>query len=270
MVYVNGSFIQTDKHATKSDKFVPVSADRDIAKVLTEYGFNLVSLKSGRAKTPDRADFQTTIARYRAIDDFGVDGCNFDILVKVPHLYGAIEFRLGFFRGICANQWNAGKLIESAKVRHVGDALGQVDALIPHLVGQRDALVDQIKCMQARNVSPYELAELAKKVATLRLAGSENVTQIDSADLLTVRRAEDAKSDLFSVINVLQENATRHAMRYTVQSVDENGQIRIRNMTTRPTLKRDQNGNEIETVKSVDLTGSIWNAAAELIKNPAA
>lgn len=49
----NNSFIQNQKHVTKSDRFKVVTPS-DIGQVLTDYNFELVYVKTARAKQVDR------------------------------------------------------------------------------------------------------------------------------------------------------------------------------------------------------------------------
>ena len=258
MSQVSTSFVQDQKHASKSDKFVAIQPSQ-IATVLADHGFDLIGLKSGRAKDPSRADHQTTIARYRSNAAFEVKGLNLDIMFRVPHLYGALEARLGFFRGVCANQWNMGQLFQVEKVRHTGDALSQIDTLIPRLVAQQASLIEMIQLMQARNVTPEELTQLATDVAQARVSDIENVSQIKTVDLLRPRRQDDTASDLFTVANVLQENATRFGIRYQTKTVNpETNVVSIRDYTSRRV-------NEA-SVKAIQLNASIWDIATKLVK----
>jgi len=254
---VSTSFVQDQKHVSKSDRFQAIKPAL-IAEVLDSHGFDLVHLKTGKAKSPDRQDFQTTVARYRSRDGFAIDGLGFDIIFKVPHLYGSLQGVLGLFRGTCANQLNVGTHFETIKVKHLGNPYQELDSLIPRLVAQRESLVDTVKMMQARDVSPSELIKLAQDVASIRLQGIDNVVKIEIADLLKVRRQDDAKNDLFSCLNVIQENIIRFGLRYQTVSQDENGVQNVRNMTARKI--------KTESVKAIDLNASIWDAATQLIK----
>lgn len=254
---ITTSFVQDQKHTIKSDRFQVIQPSM-IAEVLDKHGFDLVHLKTGKAKQADRADFQTTVARYRSRDGFAVDGLNFDLIFKVPHLYGSLQGVLGLFRGTCANQLNVGTHFRSAKVKHLGNPQSQLDALIPELVAQREQLVETVKLMQARDVSPTELAQLATQVANIRLNGVENVSKIEVTDLLKVRRQDDAKNDLFSCLNVIQENVIRFGMRYQINSTAQDGTIQSRNMTARKIKE--------ESVKAIDINASIWDAATKLLK----
>jgi hypothetical protein len=255
---ISTSFVQDSRHATKSQRFVPVQPSQ-LALVLADHGFSLNHLKTGHARNPERADHQTTIARYVAHDSADIcsllgDGSSLDLLVRAPHLTGAIELRLGFFRGVCANQWNAGKLLASVRVSHMGNCLETLNRAIPQLVAQRSELADAITRMSAQTVTPAQLAGLAQSVADIRMAGIDNVQRAHVSDLLRPRRAADARSDLFSVANVLQENALRFGMRYELAGAEA---IRSRNMITRKVIET--------SATAIEMTGNIWEAAAQLL-----
>jgi hypothetical protein len=228
-----------------------------IETVLNDHGFDLVHLKTGKSKNPDRQDFQTTVARYRSRQAFEIDGLNMDLIFKVPHLYGKLVGVLGLFRGVCANQLNVGTHFKTVKVGHIGDPMSQLDTLIPELVAQHNQLAETVRIMQAREVNANELIQLAKDVSLARLDGVDNIQRIEYQDLLKVRRQDDVKNDLFSVLNVLQENAIRYGLRYQTTSTNEIGVTQVRNMVARPV--------KIESVKAIDLNASIWDVASKLI-----
>ena len=253
---VSTSFIQNSKHLSKSDRFKVIQPSM-IETVLNDHGFDLVHLKTGKSKNPDRQDFQTTVARYRSRQAFEIDGLNMDLIFKVPHLYGKLVGVLGLFRGVCANQLNVGTHFKTVKVGHIGDPMSQLDTLIPELVAQHNQLAETVRIMQAREVNANELIQLAKDVSLARLDGVDNIQRIEYQDLLKVRRQDDVKNDLFSVLNVLQENAIRYGLRYQTTSTNEIGVTQVRNMVARPV--------KIESVKAIDLNASIWDVASKLI-----
>lgn len=256
---VSTSFVQDQKHLTKSNRFVVVQPSM-VAEVLQDHGFGLVHLKTGQGRKADRLDFQTTIARYRSNDAFMTEsGLNMDLMFKIPHLTGKLEGRLGFFRGTCANQWNMGELFEVVKFAHTGDVLNELNRAIPTLVAQRQDLIETIKMMQARNVTAQEIADLAQITATARMEGVENARNAQVQDLIMPRRHEDRSTDMFSVVNVLQENAIRFGLRYQAHQENEQGvTINVRNMVTR---KINEN-----SVRAIELNASIWDAASDLLK----
>lgn len=261
---ISSSFIQDQKHGTKTDRFVAVQPAQ-IATVLKDYGFDLVHLKTGQARRLDRESHQTTIARYRSPDALKIEGLHLDLVFKVPHLYGAIEAFLGTFRQVCSNGLTVGtKFYQAPRIRHTGDALSTLNTTIMNLVAQNDALTDQIKIMSAKDVTPSQVAEFVHEVAQLRLAGTENLVSVNYSDLMSVRRGADMGKDAFSVLNVVQENVMRFGMRYQTETTDSKTGIKsVRNMNARPVMRRAQG--EIETIKSVDLNASIWDAASNIL-----
>lgn len=252
------SFVQDQRHGSKSDRFQAIKPSL-IAEVLDSHGFDLVHLKTGKSKVADRADFQTTVARYRSRDGFAIDGLGFDIIFKVPHLYGSLQGVLGLFRGTCSNQLNVGTHFENVKVRHLGNPYQELDSLIPRLVAQRESLVETVKMMQARNVTPNELVTLAQDIVKIRLADVQGLKSIETSDLLKVRRQDDAKNDLFSCLNVIQENVIRFGVRYQIETTFQNGTVSIQNRSTRKIKE--------ESVNAIDLNSSIWDAATKLLKS---
>jgi hypothetical protein len=250
------SFVQDQRYAAKSNRFQPIQPSK-IADILDSHGFDLVHLKTGRAKSEARRDFQTTIARYRSRDGFEIQGLGFDIIFKIPHLYGSLLGVLGLFRGTCANQLNVGTHFESVKIKHLGNPMDELNQLIPRLVSQRESLVSLVKSMQQYQMSPENIASLARDVASARLAGTENVIDVNFKDLLHVRRDSDQGADLFTVTNVIQENALRIGFKYQTRVTDENGLTIVRNNTTRSIGP--------ETVRAIDLNASIWDSATKIL-----
>jgi hypothetical protein len=255
---ISTSFIQDQRHADKSERFKVIQPSQ-IAQVLDGHGFDLIGLKTGKARNPDRADFQNTVAVYQARDNgLGIDGLDFRIVFKVPHLYGSLVGMLGLYRLVCKNGLVVGvRDFETVKVKHLGDPVSELNTLIPQLVAQRQALSNMVRSMMARQVSAIELSQLATNVAQIRLAQTENVTKIEAQDLLRVRRADDKASDLFSVLNVIQENAIRFGIRYQTTTTDQNGIATVRNGTARRISE--------QSVKSIDLNASIWDEATKLL-----
>jgi hypothetical protein len=256
---ISTSFVQDQKHLTKSERFQAIQPSQ-IATVLDGHGFDLISLKTGHARNADRQDFQNTVAVYQSRDtSLNVGGTDFRLVFKVPHLYGALIGMLGLYRLVCKNGLVVGaRNFETVKVKHLGDPVSELNALIPRLVAQRQNLNDLIGAMQARQVSPIELRDLALTVANIRLQDTQNIAHVHAEDLLRVRRAEDRGADLFSVLNVLQENALRFGMRYQTRTVDTvTGQAVERNMNARRVSE--------QSIKAIDLNASIWDAATALL-----
>ena len=277
------SFVQDARHTTKSERFVAIQPSA-IAEVLLDHGFSLASIKTGSARKPDRAHHQTTIARYRHSDALDIKGHSLDVVVRAPHLYGALTLHLGLFRLVCTNQWVTGDAwrafdaglaamtggmgeqerskLAFERIRHSSSGIEQLNAALPRMIEQGDALSHHVRMMQARDVTPREVADLAQQAAQARLHGVENVTRFESADLLRVHRGDDRQPTLWNAANIVQENLMRFGLRYQTRqadTIDRRGrtQVNVRNQVTRSVNDASD--------RAIDLNMTVWDAASALL-----
>ncbi len=251
------SFIQDQRHVTKTDKFQPIKPEL-IESVLANHGFNLASLKTGKARNADRANHQTTVARYRATTEMKIGGHYLDIVAKVPHLYGAVELFLGTYRVICSNGLTVGTKFVSVKIKHLGNPIAEIEQALPILVAQGQAMQDDMQEMKQRVLSRSEMDSLARGIATLRLSGIPNVSQVQWDQLLVARRQDDMLPDLYTTFNRIQENIVRHGFQYITTSQNETGETVIRNGTARKIGET--------SVRSIEMNAKMWDLATAFLK----
>lgn len=263
-VNISTSFVQDQKHNSKSEKFVQI-VPSDIGMRLADQGFELVRLTSGVARKQENTGHQTTIARYRQNNELTIGGHFLDIVFKVPHLTGAVQAFLGTYRQVCSNGLVVGtKFFEAPKVRHSGDALNEITGLVAGLVSKHDQLIETIRELGARDVSPKGLTEFLERAVALRLENSGDIQNVQYSDLLRVRREADIGKDAYTILNVVEENLSRYGFRYQTVNQDENGLNNNRNMVARPIgFKR---GIDVESSRSVDIKASLWDLADEFLK----
>lgn len=247
------SFLQTHKHAIRSKKFQHVRPNM-LEELMGFHGFNLVELQTGKARLDANADHQTTVARYRSKSEFKINGLHLDIVAKIPHLYGAIELFLGTYRLICRNGLVAGTKFEAFRIPHMGDPSTEINRCIPHLVAQESKLIAEIQEMQATKLSSVQMKAFAQRVANERLSDKELV-EVKFEQLLQRRREEDWHEDLFTTMNVIQENSLRYSMDYTIKI---KGTDETRNMTTRTVNP--------SSAKAVSINRMVWDAATLLLR----
>lgn len=251
------SFVQEQKHMTKSNRFQHVTPQL-IEQVAQNFGFNLVSLKTGQARNAERADHQTTIARYRHESEMKIGGLNVELVFKVPHLYGAIEGFLGTYRQICSNGLSVGVKFDQIKIKHLGNPIEELYREIPRLVAQSHAMFEDIQRMQDTTLSLSSALSLASQSAMIRLDGVNNIAAVNSAQLLTPNRESDASMDLWTQFNLVQENIFRRGVSYQALTTNfETNETSIRNMTTRRVNPA--------SASSITLNGQLWDVASSLI-----
>ena len=209
--------------------------------------------------TPEGAARGTEVHRVLAALDRGEE-CSYDADID-----GYVQAFLGTYRQVCSNGLVVGqKFFEAPRIRHTGDALDQIEGLVAGLVSKHDQLIEFIKELQSRDVSPQGLSEFLERAVALRLENSENVQNVQYSDLLTVRREADTNKDAYTIYNVVEENINRHGFRYQVKNTDENGIVNIRNMVARPLGYR--RGQDVETSRSVDYKSELTDIAYEFLK----
>ncbi len=89
------------------------------------------------------------------------------------------------------------------------------------------------------------------------MTGLDNVSAFEFRDLLSVRRVEDQGIDLYSVMNVVQENVIRNHMRYTLNAVKVDGTPYIRNVRAR--------GIGESSIRSIEVNAKLWDLATSFL-----
>ena len=214
------SFLQTTKHDSKSSRFVHITPAQ-IGEVLQRQGFELISLKTGHAKTAERQGHQTTLARYRHVNALSDDGggLKYDIIAKIPHLYGAMEFFAGIYRLVCSNGLVAGTTFESYRISHTGPALDLVAQSVDNLIQHRPLMVDRIGQWSDTKLDEDKKVDFAIEALRLRAPNMVGVDDSTVERLLHAARTTDVGDSLWNVFNVLQENLTRKTFKYYTEVV---------------------------------------------------
>jgi kynureninase len=113
----------------------------------------------------------------------------------------------GIFRFVCSNGLVvAENVFESYKIKHIGERDNDVAAAVASITAIKPKLMQKIKRLESIELSPFEKESFAQSAIPLRF---EDHLEVDSSDLLVPHRSEDGKDDLYTVMNVIQENLLR-------------------------------------------------------------
>ena len=151
----------------------------------------------------------------------------------------------GLFRIRCLNSLVAQiATIDSIKVRHSGDALEKVIDGTYRVLGQAEAVLAAPRDWSRIALDYDAKAALAASAHVLRFGDAEGkvATPIKPAQLLTPRRADDRADDLWTTLNVIQENVMRGGLSARAPAtMDQHGRWRRgRMVTTRAVNNIDQ------------------------------
>jgi hypothetical protein len=134
-------------------------------------------------------------------------------LINSHNLARKFSLALGFFRLVCSNGLIAPTgLCQSIMTFHRNGSLGSGSDIVEHLntsFSQFDKITNVSANMKQRNLSDEERGMLARYAYYIRFRyRMSQPKKVDFEQILKPRREVDAKSDLWSTFNVIQENIT--------------------------------------------------------------
>ncbi len=210
---------------------------------------NVENRVAGRAIMRSATDYTKHMIRLRRLDNarqYRVGDAVCEIILRnADDGTTAYELMAGLFRIRCLNSLVARiATVESIKVRHSGDALAKVIDGTYRVLGQAEAVLTAPQDWSRIVLDDDAKAALAESAHLLRFGDAEGKvkTPIKPEQLLTPRRADDRANDLWTVMNVVQENVMRGGLSaHTPETMDQHGRWRrSRVMTTRAINNIDQ------------------------------
>jgi hypothetical protein len=111
----------------------------------------------------------------------------------------------GVYRYICSNGLIiADSVFDSYKIKHLGERKNDVIDAVNKITQIKPKLLDKISKFESITLSKNEKESFLQSALPLRF---ENHLELDNPnELLTPLRAEDKNDDLYTVLNILQEN----------------------------------------------------------------
>jgi hypothetical protein len=248
------SIFATEAHDSRSARFAPVPTIT-IVEGLRSEGFEVFSAQQALTRQEGRAGFTKHMLRLRH-RSLARDGEAFEvILVNANDGSSAYQMLPGFFRFVCANGLFTGDTFNEVKVRHSGDAMGEVIEGAFTVLEEAPRVCQQVEAMKAIALSPEESVIFAKAAHVMRFpnATEQAPAPIPAVQLLAPRRHEDAGSALWSTFNRVQENVIRGGQHgRTINAIGQR----------RRTTVREVNG--IDQTRA--LNRAMWTLAEEMAR----
>jgi hypothetical protein len=216
------SIFATSAHESRSERFRPIPTI-EIVRGLAKEGFSVVGARQSVTRIPDKAPFTKHLLRIRKLDStHKVGDTVMEMLLKNANDgTAAYDLMAGLFRICCLNSLVAQKdTIDTLKVRHSGDVMGKV------IEGTYRVMTAAESVMAA----PQDWGQM-------NLAYDDRPSTVRPTELLSRRRSEDLRNDLWTTFNVVQENALKGGLR----GVSVNAETGVRRrQTTRAVTGIDQ------------------------------
>jgi hypothetical protein len=125
----------------------------------------------------------------------------------------------------------------SRAVRHVGDAKILANDATGQLVNSATQLMNQVSAMQQTQLDVAQHLQFIRLSAKMILPDDAMPTASTYEALSLIRRSEDSGADLWSVFNVVQENAMTGKIPYITPT--ETGEIRHNSTRAIRSISRD-------------------------------
>jgi hypothetical protein len=251
------SIFTFDAHESRSEKFAPIPTI-EILRALAHEQFFPVGVQQIASRLPGHEDHTKHLVRLRRLDDIERQiGDNvFEIMLRNAN-DGSAKYSLmgAMYRIRCLNSLVTHEsTIDEVNIRHSGDALYNVIEGTYRVLESADRVLEAPVKWGAIPLDEPERIAFAAKAHALRFGEGEKMApmagSVSSMDLLEHRRDGDKGHDLWTVFNVVQENAIKGGIEGL--GTDRLGRERV--YRTRPVRGIDQ---------TVGLNRALWKLADE-------
>ncbi len=242
-----------EPHNDVSDKyhFIPTI---DVIDEIKSHNWYPVNVSEASVRDVDKQGYQQHLVRFRHFDDLLHEQENaVELLLFNSHDRSkSFTISAGIYRFVCSNGLViADSVFESYKIKHLGDRESDVAQAVANITSVKQKLLNKVEILASIELSQVEKESFAKSIIPLRF---ESHLQVNYIDLLIPHREEDNKNDLYTVLNVIQENLLR-------------GNIAGINKET----GRHFTSKEITSIsKDVEINQALWSTAERIasIKEP--
>ncbi|EAY8076935.1 DUF945 domain-containing protein [Salmonella enterica] len=203
MQYTPTSVFGEDKHTSRSEKYTYIPTITLLENLRRE-GFEPFFACQSRVRDPGRRNYTKHMLRLRRAGQ--ITGRQVPEIIILNSHSGESSFQLlpGVFRSVCTNSLVCGQSFGEIRVPHRGDIAGKVIEGAYDVLGVFDRVEEKREAMQSLLLPPPAQQALANAALTYRFG--EEHQPVAATQILTPRRYEDRKDDLWSVFNRIQEN----------------------------------------------------------------
>ena len=197
-----------EPHYNVSDKyhFIPTI---DVIEEIRANNWYPVSVSEASVRDEDKQGYQQHLVRFRHFDDLlhPQDNAVELLLFNSHDRSKSFSISAGIYRFVCSNGLViADSVFETYKIKHLGERNNDVAYAVAQITAIKPKLMNKVNQLESIELSEHEKESFAKSSIPLRF---DKHLQVDHTDLLVPHREEDIKNDLYTVMNVIQENLIR-------------------------------------------------------------
>jgi len=239
------SIFADGKHESRSERYTYIPTI-DVLRGLRNEGFQPFMVCQTRVRDQGKREYTKHMLRLRHADQIIGDEANEIVLLNSHDGTSSYQMLAGVLRFVCQNGLVAGKNVADIRVPHKGNIVQNVVSGAFDVLDGFDLIREQKDGMHAVELNRDEQHAFARSALALRYdpTDAEAPAPVTESSLLTPRRFEDRRDDLWTVFNRVQENLTKGGLHGRSRSG--------RSMSTRPITGIDQ---------SVKLNRALWMLA---------
>ena len=197
-----------EPHFDVSEKyhFIPTI---DVIEEIRANNWYPVNVNVANVRDEEKEGFQQHCVRFRHFEDLlnPKDNAVELLLFNSHDRSKAFSISAGIFRFVCANGLViSDSVFETYKIKHLGERENDVALAVSNITAIKPKLMKKINKLESITLNQSEKESFAKFSIPLRF---EEHLEIDHNDLLIPHREQDIKDDLYTVLNVIQENLLR-------------------------------------------------------------
>lgn len=166
-----------------------------------------VSVSQSGVRELDKDGFQQHYVRFQSFQDLiNPSGNVVELLLFNSHDRSkAFTISAGIYRYICSNGLViADSVFDSYKIKHLGDRENDVANAVERITQVKSKLLDKVSRFESIQLNNEEKQAFLQSALPLRF--SEHLELDNPNELLEPLRTEDMKDDLYTTLNILQEN----------------------------------------------------------------
>ena len=200
------SLFQNQPYHEVSSKYHFIGTIDIIEQLRNESWFPVAVSQSG-VRDENKEGFQQHYVRFQHFSDLINPNANVVELLLFNSHDRSMSFSIsaGVYRYICSNGLIiADSVFDSYKIKHLGDKENDVIDAVNKITQIKQKLLDKISKFESITLSKNEKEAFLQSAIPLRF--EEHLELDNPTELLTPLRIEDKKDDLYTVLNILQEN----------------------------------------------------------------
>lgn len=223
LMRVAPSIFAQEAHESRSSRYAYIPTI-DVLEGLRKEGFQPFMVAQSRCRDEGKREFTKHMLRMRHTGGGLAQGEANEIILMNSH-DGTSSYQMvaGMFRFVCCNGLVVGDIVQDQKVRHSGNAVGEVIEGAFTVLDQFGQVIEHRDSMRAIEV-PFEAQRLLAQAAIGYRWDTEEgeVAPVTAEQVLRPRRMADTGNDLWTAFNRIQENLTKGG----VAGRDANGRRR--------------------------------------------